>query len=76
MKRYKAAIIGCGTIGHAHMEGYQKLDQIDVIACSDPVPAAVEYYKKEFNIPQGFSDFEEGDLLEIFEVKEVKRTLA
>ncbi len=25
---------------------------------------------------QGFSDFEEGDLLEIFEVKEVKRTLA
>ena len=63
MKKYKAAIIGCGTIGHAHMEGYQKLDQIDVIACSDPVPAAVEYYKKEFNIPQGFSDFEE--MLEI-----------
>ena len=59
MKKYKAAIIGCGGIGHAHMEGYQKIDQIDVIACSDPVPGAVEYYKKEFNIPQGFNDFEE-----------------
>ena len=25
--RYKAAIVGCGSIGHAHAEGYQLVDQ-------------------------------------------------
>ena len=26
MKKYKVGIVGCGGIGHAHMEGYKKLD--------------------------------------------------
>ena len=59
MKKYKTAIVGCGGIGHAHMEGYEKIDEIDVIACCDTVPSAVEYYKKEFNIPNGYTDIEE-----------------
>tara|TARA_Y100000591_G_C21852904_1_gene712859 strand:+ start:1580 stop:2734 length:1155 start_codon:yes stop_codon:yes gene_type:complete len=59
MKKYKTAIVGCGGIGHAHMEGYEKIDKIDVIACCDTVPSAVEYYKKEFNIPNGYTDIEE-----------------
>tara|TARA_B100000579_G_scaffold433633_1_gene452796 strand:+ start:14397 stop:15551 length:1155 start_codon:yes stop_codon:yes gene_type:complete len=59
MKKYKAAIVGCGGIGHAHMEGYQKLSNIEVIACCDTVPNAVNYYQKEFNIPQGFTDLDE-----------------
>lgn len=59
MKKYKTAIVGCGGIGHAHMEGYEKIDEIDVIACCDTVPSAVEYYKKEFNIPNGYTDIDE-----------------
>ena len=59
MKKYKTAIVGCGGIGHAHMEGYEKIDEIDVIACCDTVPSAVEQYKKEFNIPNGYTDIEE-----------------
>ena len=58
-KKYKVAIIGCGGIGHAHMEGYNKIEEVEVIACCDPVPSAVEYYKNEFNIPQGFNDLDE-----------------
>ena len=46
-KKYKVAIVGCGGIGHAHMEGYNKVEEVEVIACCDPVPSAVEYYKKE-----------------------------
>ena len=59
MKKYKTAIVGCGGIGHAHMEGYEKIDEIEVIACCDTVPSAVEYYKKEFNIPNGYTDIDE-----------------
>ena len=59
MKKYKTAIVGCGGIGHAHMEGYEKIDEIDVVACCDTVHSAVEDYKKEFNIPNGYTDIEE-----------------
>ena len=58
MKKYKAAIVGCGGIGHAHMEGYEKINEIEVIACCDTVQSAVDYYKKEFNIPQGFTNLD------------------
>ena len=58
-KKYKVAIVGCGGIGHAHMEGYNKVEEVEVIACCDPVPSAVEYYKKEFNIQNGFNDLDE-----------------
>ncbi|MXY82303.1 MAG: gfo/Idh/MocA family oxidoreductase, partial [Gemmatimonadetes bacterium] len=38
MKRYTAAIVGCGSIGNAHMEGYNLVDEVEVIAVADPVP--------------------------------------
>ncbi len=46
MKKYKVGIVGCGGIGHAHMEGDQKLDNVEVVACSDKIQAAVETYQK------------------------------
>lgn len=58
MKKYKVGIVGCGGIGHAHMEGYKKLDNVEVIACCDKIEAAVETYQKEFDIPQGFTDLD------------------
>lgn len=38
--QYKAAIIGCGSIGHVHMEGYNLIDEVEVVAVADPVAAA------------------------------------
>ena len=57
--RYTAAIAGCGSIGYAHMEGYNLIDEIEVVAVSDPLEAARNQYRKEFGIPQGFASVEE-----------------
>ena len=40
------------------MEGYKKLDNVEVVACCDKIEAAVETYQKEFDIPQGFTDLD------------------
>ena len=57
--RYTAAIVGCGSIGHAHMEGYQKLDRIEVIAVADPIEAARHQYVEEYHISHEFTTVEE-----------------
>lgn len=56
---YTAAIVGCGSIAHAHMEGYQKLDNIEVIAVADPIEASRHQYVEEYNIPHEFTTVEE-----------------
>ena len=45
---YRAAIVGCGSIGHAHMEGYQLVDGVDVVAIVDPVPEARAHYLEQY----------------------------
>lgn len=57
--RYKAAIIGCGSIGHAHMEGYQLVDEVEVVAVADPVAAARQQYVDQYGIPQQYDSVEE-----------------
>lgn len=46
--RYSAAIVGCGSIGHAHMDGYRLVDKVDVIAIADPVAMARALYREEY----------------------------
>ncbi|MEE3233334.1 MAG: Gfo/Idh/MocA family oxidoreductase [Candidatus Latescibacterota bacterium] len=58
-KKYTAAIIGCGSIGHAHMDGYNLVDNIDVIAVADPTEIARQQYVEEYDIPQQFDTVEE-----------------
>lgn len=57
--QYKAAIVGCGSIGHAHMEGYQLVDEVEVVAVADPVPAARQRYIEQYGIPQQYDTVEE-----------------
>ena len=59
MKRYTAAIVGCGSIGNAHMEGYNLVDEVEVIAVADPVPMARKTYVDAYGIPQEFETVEE-----------------
>lgn len=54
-KRYKAAIVGCGSIGQAHMQGYQRLDNVDVVAVADPLEPARNMYMSDYGIPQGYA---------------------
>jgi predicted dehydrogenase len=58
-RSYTAAIVGCGSIGQAHMDGYRLNDNIEVIAVADPLPAAREQYMKDYGIPQGYATVEE-----------------
>ncbi len=57
--KYKAAIVGCGSIGHAHMEGYNQVDEVEVVAVADPVAAARRHYLEEYDIPQQYDSVEE-----------------
>ena len=57
--QYKAAIIGCGSIGHAHMEGYNLVDKVEVVAVADPVAAARARYVEQYGIPQQYESVEE-----------------
>ena len=58
-KQYKAAIVGCGSIGQAHMPGYERLDNVDVVAVVDPLEPARKMYMDEYGIPSGYATVEE-----------------
>ena len=53
MKRYTAAIVGCGSIGNAHMEGYNLVDEVEVIAVADPVAMARKNLRGRIRHPSG-----------------------
>lgn len=57
--RYTAAIVGCGGIANAHMQGYSLVDEVDVIACVDPLESARTMYMEDWGIPQSFATLEE-----------------
>ena len=58
-QRYTAAIVGCGGIGHAHVEGYNLVDEIELVAVADPLVPARQQYMEEYGIPAGFATAEE-----------------
>ena len=58
-KQYKTAIVGCGSIGQAHMQGYERLDNVDVVAVADPLEAARKMYMDEYGIPNGYATIPE-----------------
>lgn len=59
MARYTAAVVGCGSIGNAHMEGYNLVNDVEVIAVADPIAAARKTYVDEYGIAQEFETVEE-----------------
>jgi len=58
-KKYKAAIVGSGSIGQAHMQGYERLDNVDVVAVVDPLEPARKMYMDKYGIPTGYATVEE-----------------
>lgn len=59
-ERYTAAVIACGAISGAHAHGY-KLNDVDIIACADIDPSALNRFGERFDVPQGgrYFDYEE-----------------
>ncbi len=59
MSRYTAAIVGCGSIGSAHMEGYNLADDVEVVAVCDPSMPARKIYMEEYGVDREFETVEE-----------------
>lgn len=57
-RQYRAAIVGCGTIGAFHIEGYQRCDDVDIVAIVDPLEVARQDYQRQFGIPAAYETLE------------------
>ena len=57
-KSYTAAIAGCGSIGHAHVDGYRQLDNVDIVAVVDPYAPARQTYVDTYGIPREYDCIE------------------
>jgi predicted dehydrogenase len=59
MPDYRAAIIGCGRMAHAHARGYLAQPDVTLVACADPLLEARQRFAAEFTIPRTYSSLEE-----------------
>jgi predicted dehydrogenase len=57
--RYRAAIVGCGDIGHAHAQGYVANPEVELRAVVDPVEAARSQFQAEYGVPEAYASMEE-----------------
>ena len=58
MSKIRIAIIGTGNIAHAHLGGYQKLSNVEIVAACDPNPEKLQKFADEFSIPNRFTDLD------------------
>lgn len=49
-KRVKVAIIGTGWIADAHIDGYKKMPDVDIVALADLIPGKAEAFAKKHGI--------------------------
>ena len=57
--RYRAAIIGCGDIGHAHAQGYLANPEVELRAVVDPVEPARRQFQAEYGVPEAYASVAE-----------------
>jgi len=68
MKKIGVGIIGSGGIAQSvHIPGYQKLENVEVLAVADANPAVAEAAATKFNIPHQFTDY-----LQMLEMPEIQ----
>ena len=58
-RTYTAAIVGCGSISHAHAEGYTLADRVNLTAVVDPVETARRQFMSTYDVPYGFDSIEQ-----------------
>ena len=49
--KYRAAVIACGRISRAHSRGYTAIPNVELAACADISPEALEAFGTQFNVP-------------------------
>ena len=58
-RRYQAAIVGCGDIGHAHAQGYVANPEVELRAVVDPIEPARRQFQAEYGVPEAYASAEE-----------------
>ena len=58
-QKVKVGIIGTGSISNFHLQAYQKLDNVEVVAVCDLNKERVENYAKKYKIKNVFIDYHE-----------------
>jgi len=58
-EKVRVGVIGAGQIGTHHLEGYNKIEQADVVAVADLFPERIEAARQKFGIPDGYTDFQQ-----------------
>lgn len=53
-----AAIVGCGDIAHAHVQGYQ-VAGVELVAYVDPLPVARDQFVREYGGGAGYASLDE-----------------
>ena len=56
-EKYRVGIIGCGSIANYHMNGWNGVDQVEVVALADPVAEAREDFGDRHGIAERYEDF-------------------
>ncbi|MEO2005352.1 MAG: Gfo/Idh/MocA family oxidoreductase [Candidatus Poribacteria bacterium] len=59
MAQFKAAIIGCGGRGRSHARGYSKSDDVDIVACADPMEENAKRLAEEYGVGKTYADHKE-----------------
>jgi UDP-N-acetylglucosamine 3-dehydrogenase len=59
---YKVGIVGCGGRGKAHARGYQASEDVQIVACVDPISEARWDFQTEFDVERTYKDIR--DMLE------------
>jgi len=56
--KVKAAVVGCGKVGHTHAQAYQRLPDSELVAVCDVSPDRVESYGITYGV-KGYQDLEQ-----------------
>jgi predicted dehydrogenase len=59
VSRYRAVVIGAGSIGGAHAEGYNRVEVIELVACAEVDDERGKRFAERFGIPRVYSDYRE-----------------
>lgn len=63
-KKYRAAIIACGRISRAHASGYAANPNVEITACADISPEALEAFGSQYEIPRQKRYLDYNEMLE------------
>jgi len=58
-KPIRIGLIGAGQIGNIHLKNYSQIPEVRVIAVADLSPEKVEAARREYDIPDGYADFQD-----------------